>query len=193
MWDAFARQGRALVDRALRLHGDDIGTSKRWMAALGVATREGIPWEWIVDLDRPERRHDLIRAGKKSGWLLQWDALLAVVDHWLQWGGVRLRPEWDARDGPRPKLSSPWGLFGNLAMHLLFAVCRTHGWVACANAGAGEAGCSEVFFPTRAPRPGTHSWCAACRRKARSRAHSRAWYVRNRREIRRRRARAKAG
>jgi hypothetical protein len=192
VWGAYARQARAILALAAGLHRDEMGTLEHWRMALDVSSNAALPWSWTSDTERQQ----VVRASRATDWYFQWLKLFEVIQRWLDRGGVRLTAtpnvEMDARGRwlvtPVPKIHSPWGLFGNLAMQLLFAACRATGWLICANAGSGAPKCQEIYSPKRPPPRGQPSWCAGCR----DREHSRVWYATRGRKLRkqqRRRAR----
>ena len=191
VWGQYARQARAILALAAGLHRDEIGALEHWRIALGVRTNEDLPWSWSSEAER----RDVVRSYRATDWYFQWLKLLGVIQEWLRWSDVRLtaslRQEIDATGrwnvSPYPKLGSPWGLFGNLAMQLLFATCRATGWVICANAGTGARGCEEIYIPKRQPSRGQPQWCPGCR----GREHSRIWYQKRGKRMRAKRRRTR--
>ena len=190
VWGQYARQARAILALAAGLHRDEIGTLEQWRIALGAATNEELPWSWSSDA---ERRH-VINSYRATDWHFQWLKLLGIIQDWLRRSNVQLtatlRKETDSTGRwvvtPYPKIGSPYGLFGNLAMQLLFAACRATGWVSCANTGTGAQGCHGIYFPKRQPSLGQPHWCPRCR----GREHSRIWYQRRGRKMRTKRRRS---
>jgi hypothetical protein len=176
VWGQYARHARAILVLAAGLHRDEIGTLEQWRVALGVSTNEELPWGWASEA---ERRREA-RVYSATDWHFQWLKLLGVIDDWLRGADIRvtgtLRYERDSKDrwvvSPFPAFHTPWGLFGDLGLQLLFAACRATGWVMCANAGAGARGCEEIYFPRRQPRRQGPLWCPACR----GRGYSQEWY-----------------
>ncbi len=52
-----------------------------------------------------------------------------------------------------------YGLYGALAIQLMFNVCRTDGLAVCTS-------CGTPYLPSRKPRRDRNSYCAECGRKA---------------------------
>jgi hypothetical protein len=102
-----------------------------------------------------------------------WELLAGFVNDWLEVGNVRpTLLQTPRRDAPTIVLATEWnhnvhefGLFGAIAVQLMFAVSGERGLAWC-------AGCGEPFEPSRRLTPSRRHFCAACGRKAMMRAAS---------------------
>jgi hypothetical protein len=144
-WRHLARQARALLNIAARLHEGELGKAADWRVVYE-RSRGGGPF------------------GKRyRGSLVVERIVLAdCVNELLLLGNVRPALSW----GPGKSHSSKaevslrgWGLFGVLAVQLLMAVSRTAGLATCSY-------CGESYSPTRRPRAGCLNYCPGCGKKA---------------------------
>jgi hypothetical protein len=137
-WGLWARQARALLEIAVNLHQDRVGSPANWRIVFEGSNNEPAPW-W------------------KQSPTADRSVLTSVVNRWLELGNVRLQASWRGRT-PEILLPSP-RLFPVLAVQLLFAIFRTQGLAVCSSCGA-------AYVPTRRPRPDRRNYCSSCGRKA---------------------------
>ncbi len=140
-WQSYARQARALLNIAARLHDGNPGERKDWKVLY-----EGFG---VVPSARP-----------RGIALVLWErARLALfVSIWLELGNVRPVLTW--WDEAAWVLAGPglpgFGLFPALAVQLSLAVSATRGFATCSACG--------VWYPTgRQPAAGRRRYCDKCR------------------------------
>ena len=139
LWRHYARQARALLNIAARLHRDEPGELAEWQA---VYARQP-----LMDQAQLEK---LAGAPVES----QRFFVEMAVNEWLKMASVQ--PEFQWRYGsPRITLSGA-GLFPALALQLMAAIARTDGLALC-------TGCGSPYTPKRRPRTGTRHYCQECR------------------------------
>lgn len=140
-WRHFARQARALISIAARLHGRQLGAAADWALVYERTGREGPPGQGILEAER--------------------FALTLVVNEWLVLGSVRPQFHWDSGRTTMPAITlGGGGLFGALAVQLMLAVSMTDGLALC-------SACGAPFVPTRRPRPDERHYCPTCREAGR--------------------------
>jgi hypothetical protein len=88
---------------------------------------------------------------------LQERVLARNLNEWLAWGGVTPNLFW--QDRKRSIRLAGNGLFGALAIQLLFDCCRTDGLAVC-------TACGTPYLPPKRPRRDRNAYCSDCGRAA---------------------------
>ncbi len=138
-WRCFSRAARGLLNIAARLHFQKVGEREDWRAVFSV---------------RPE--FTPLVPYWKQGVGTDGFFLTCEISEWLRWGDVRSRPYWER--GASSLRTGGGGLFGALALQILYAVNKVEGFVMC-------SGCGGEFIPRRRPNPNRRAYCDACRSK----------------------------
>ncbi len=121
--------------------------------------------ELIEDEDEP-RRYDVLLAAvgqsrMEASIAMQRQVLSEVINYWLRAAAVRPSMTWSG-DKPSVELGGE-GLFGALAVQLLFDSSRTDGLTVCTS-------CGTPFLPAfRRPRRDRNPYCSDCGMKAAAR------------------------
>jgi DNA-directed RNA polymerase subunit RPC12/RpoP len=167
VWRFYSRNARAVLRVAAEIH--EYGHARLstleelWEQPPGLLAELAGGWEGVkTDLEQ-SRTH--------------WNMLSLFLDvEWVRWAGIKVVFQWDKR-GPRVALSPP-GLFGALAVQLIYAVSQSNGLLVCSNCGA-------PFIPTRRRDMNRRIYCTNCGRKAALRDAARRHRIKERAKDRR--------
>lgn len=136
-WRHFARQARALLRVAVRLHEGRTGAAADWGTVYERPAQPGPPGQGDLDAERL--------------------ALTLLVNEWLVLGNVRPQFWWAEGRNAAPEIRlGGEDLFGALAVQLALAISQTDGLALC-------SACGSPYVPERRPRPDERHYCAACR------------------------------
>jgi hypothetical protein len=160
-----AKQSLALFGLAMDFHQQEVGRAESWQA-LRDSWTWSYPWhetDWVPEMcdyflgvDGPVSRALGSLPFRQSHRDLdhQRSTFAEIMSLWLDLAGARVVFTWG---GERPHvLVGNNGVFGNLAVQLMWAVTARRGASLC-------SGCGLTYQPKRAPRLGESHYCAACR------------------------------
>jgi hypothetical protein len=166
-WRLWARKFKALWRASMSLHIGEHADQKDWALVFPDSV-------WTEDFWLSLSKEGYLYP--KTYWdsrdlIYEWGLLLDIINYYVDLGGLRLRSAWtphalSSRIVPRLAFGCPFegGLFGTLALQLMFAVSNTEGAAICTS-------CGRPFFPKRRPKTGQRRFCSRreCGRKAANR------------------------
>ena len=168
VWRRYAKEARALMNIARRLHGGKHGDADDWRNVTGSTENHTFIGDVTAHIERAsvnfievQRVRDAVLhgSGETPGPVRRdRERLTECVSAWLDLGRARPLLTWHD-DGPQFKLYGA-GLFGNIAIQLMLAVDRSDGWTFC-------TGCDNLFPSRRKVGSAGGRYCDDCRRKGR--------------------------
>jgi hypothetical protein len=143
-WREQSKTARAMLSIAAALHEDDYGRLEDWLTLYPWVPAEETHWTHVRGLPTP-----------KEALSLGWARLRDRLSQWLRAADVR--PEISVVRAGRPEfMLTGRGVFGAVAIQLMFAICRSAGLAVCSECGAPYA------RPRRAARS-RRNFCDSCR------------------------------
>lgn len=152
IWRRYARFADALLRIAVKLYDDKLANKSDW-ENLRINDPEFLSPNEVEFLSNSEEHYF------KHNLMIQKNRVARGIRYWLELGAVRpVIKWWEKRLVITFECDTDYGvLFGNLAIQLMLAICKSSGMAICSN-------CGNSYSPMRRPKQGQRRYCPNCKK-----------------------------